>query len=91
MSFAADVAYSAQYLFLAASTAVLVLFGFILFRVLQMLGGSAGIAAMFSRKARVEARHLVIRGPHYPRRVLRVRRWLGLPAMPRRKSGRWGR
>lgn len=80
-----------EMLFLATAAAVLALFGVILFRVVRMLGGPGGLAAMFSRKARVEARHLVIRGPHYPRRVLRVRRWLGLPAMPRGKSGRWGR
>lgn len=91
MGFAAGLALVGYLAFLLVSTIVLALFGVILFRVVRMLGGPGGLAAMFSRKARVEARHLVIRGPHYPHRVLRVRRWLGLPAMPRRKSGRWGK
>jgi hypothetical protein len=76
-------------LFALASTVVLVLMVVVVLRFLSSVGG--GLKGLFSRRARVEARYLVFRGPHYPKRYLRVRRWIGVPPLSARRRERWGR
>lgn len=53
-------------------------------------GGGFFEGVFLSRRARVERRYLVLRGPHYPRKTVTAKvRWF-LPARILRRS-RWGR